>query len=81
MHHAFAITAHKRQGSQFKRVIVPVRKSRVLDLIFVYTAVTRVQMQVILAGNADGIREAVALPRESIWPAGCVRLNACESIL
>lgn len=62
MHHAFAITVHKSQGSQFKRVIVPVRKSRVLDRTFVYTAVTRAQMQVILVGNADAVREAVALP-------------------
>lgn len=62
MHHAYAITVHKSQGSQFKRVIVPVRKSRVLDRTFIYTAVTRAQMQVILVGNANAMREAVALP-------------------
>lgn len=62
MQHAYAITVHKSQGSQFKRVIVPIRKSRVLDRTFVYTAVTRAQVQVILVGNVDAVRAAVALP-------------------
>jgi exodeoxyribonuclease V alpha subunit len=62
MQHAYAITVHKSQGSQFRRVIVPVRKSRLLDRTFIYTAVTRAQVQVILVGNEDAVREAVALP-------------------
>ena len=62
MQHAYAITVHKSQGSQFRRVIVPVRKSRVLDRTFIYTAVTRAQVQVILVGNEDAVKKAVALP-------------------
>ncbi|MOA33391.1 RecBCD enzyme subunit RecD [compost metagenome] len=62
MQHAYAITVHKSQGSQFRRVIVPVRKSRLLDRTFIYTAVTRAQVQVILVGNEDAVREAVARP-------------------
>lgn len=46
MQHAYVITVHKSQGSQFRRVIVPVRKSRLLDRTFIYTAVTRAQVQV-----------------------------------
>jgi len=60
--YAYALTVHKSQGSQFKRVIVPVRKSRVLDRTFVYTAVTRAQVQVILVGDADAARKAIELP-------------------
>lgn len=60
--YAYAITVHKSQGSQFKRVIVPIRKSRVLDRTFVYTAVTRAQVQVILVGDADAARRAIELP-------------------
>lgn len=59
--HAYAITVHKSQGSQFKRVIVPVRKSLVLDRTFVYTATSRAEIQVILVGDIDAVRRAVAL--------------------
>ncbi|WP_330207351.1 AAA family ATPase [Pseudomonas sp. AM14(2022)] len=60
--HAYAITVHKGQGSQFKRVIVPVRKSRVLDRTFIYTATSRAEVQVILVGDIEAVKEAVALP-------------------
>lgn len=62
MQHAYAITVHKSQGSQFRRVIVPVRKSRLLDRTFIYTAITRAQVQVILVGNEDAVRDAIARP-------------------
>lgn len=39
--HAYAISVHKSQGSQFKRVIIPIRDSHFLDQTLVYTAVTR----------------------------------------
>lgn len=61
---AYAITVHKSQGSQFQRVIVPIRKSKVLDRTFVYTAVTRAQRQVIMVGDEQAARAAVeALPK------------------
>lgn len=60
--HAYAITVHKAQGSQFERVIVPIRKSRVLDRTFVYTAITRAQKQVILVGNEAAAGAAVQAP-------------------
>lgn len=60
--HAYAITVHKSQGSQFRRVIIPVMKSKVLDRTFVYTALTRAQVQVIFIGDVDAVKEAVALP-------------------
>ena len=59
---AYSITVHKAQGSQFKRVIIPVRQSRILDRTFVYTAVTRAQVQVILVGDIDAVRDAIRLP-------------------
>ena len=39
----YAITIHKAQGSQFPRIIVPVRHSRLLDRTLLYTAITRAQ--------------------------------------
>ena len=49
--HAYAITVHKSQGSQFKRVVVPIRDSRMLDQALIYTAVTRGVEQVVLVGD------------------------------
>lgn len=59
---AYSITVHKAQGSQFKRVIIPVRKSRNLDRTFVYTAATRAKEQVIFVGDIEAVRNAIRLP-------------------
>ncbi len=59
---AYSITVHKAQGSQFRRVIIPVRKSRILDRTFVYTAATRAQVQVIFVGDLEAVGEAIELP-------------------
>lgn len=59
---AYAITIHKAQGSQFPRIIIPVRKSRLLDRTLLYTAVTRAQRQVILVGDVEAAKAAVESP-------------------
>ena len=56
---AYAITVHKSQGSQFNRVIVPLRRSRLLDLTLLYTAVTRSINQVVLIGDELVARKAL----------------------
>ncbi len=61
---AYAITVHKAQGSQFRRVVVPVFPSRILDRTLVYTAVTRATEQVVLVGDIPAAQAAVeARPR------------------
>jgi exodeoxyribonuclease V alpha subunit len=62
MEHAYAITIHKSQGSQFRRVIIPVFPCRILDRTMLYTAVTRAQEQVILVGDRQAFLRAVAAP-------------------
>ena len=62
LRHAYSITIHKSQGSQFKRVIVPIRTSRLLDQTLIYTAVTRSIEQVVLVGDLDAANEAVRAP-------------------
>ncbi len=57
---AYAITVHKAQGSQFKRVIVPVVKSRLLDRTLIYTALTRGMEQVVFIGDRLAFEGAVA---------------------
>lgn len=60
---SYAITVHKSQGSQFERIIIPIRKSLVLDRTFVYTALTRGQKQVIFVGDETAAKNATeALP-------------------
>lgn len=56
---AYAVTIHKAQGSQFRRVIVPIVPSRLLDRTLVYTAITRAQEQVVLVGDRGAFEAAV----------------------
>jgi exodeoxyribonuclease V alpha subunit len=62
---AYAITIHKAQGSQFKRVVVPVVRSRLLDRTLIYTALTRGMEQVVFIGNRDAFDAAVAAPPQA----------------
>jgi len=62
---AYAITVHKAQGSQFKRVIVPMVRSRLLDRTLIYTALTRGVEQVVFIGNRDAFDAAVTAPPHS----------------
>jgi len=48
-----AITVHKAQGSQFKRLIVPLVRSRLLDRTMIYTALTRGVDQVVFIDDRD----------------------------
>ncbi len=62
----YAVTVHKAQGSQFRRVIVPVSKARNLDRTMLYTAITRATHQVLMVGDrAAASRAARELPHSS----------------
>ncbi len=60
--HSYAITAHKSQGSQFSRVIIPLRDSKLLDNAMIYTAITRAVEQVVIVGNRRAVEAAVKSP-------------------
>jgi len=60
--HGWAISVHKAQGSAFKRVIVPVVPSKLLDRTMLYTAITRAVETVVLVGDPDHINEVIAQP-------------------
>lgn len=59
---AYAVSVHKAQGSQFKRVAVVVSRGRLLDHSLVYTALTRGIEQVVFLGDREAFVEAVASP-------------------
>lgn len=58
---AYAITAHKAQGSEYEAVIVPVFQApeRLLTRNILYTAVTRAKKLLVLVGRAKVIRQMV----------------------
>lgn len=56
---AYAITLHKAQGSQFKRIIVAMTHSRQLDRSWLYTAITRATEHVHIIGTRDMLESAI----------------------
>jgi len=58
----YAITIHKAQGSQWRRVIIALTGNRLLDRTLIYTAITRAESQVIIVGDALAARQAVEAP-------------------
>ncbi len=67
LNHAYSITVHKSQGSQFKRIIVPIRESRLLDQTLIYTAVTRGIEQVVLVGDEQAVSTAIKARASAAW--------------
>ena len=60
--HAYAISVHKAQGSEYPVVIMPVlpQQGRLLQRNLLYTAVSRARSMVVLAGSQEAIRKAVS---------------------
>jgi len=65
LEHAWAITVHKAQGSEYPIVIMPVfEPSRMLATRnLLYTAITRAQKMVILVGNSESVNRMVDTDR------------------
>ncbi|MDQ6693399.1 MAG: ATP-dependent RecD-like DNA helicase [Chloroflexota bacterium] len=59
--HAYAISVHKAQGSEYPCVIMPVlpQAGRLLQRNLLYTAVSRARSLVILTGSMDAIKKGV----------------------
>jgi len=60
---AYALTVHKSQGSQWRRVIVVLNEGPLLDRSFVYTAITRAQKEVTLIGQRSAIERTIKQPK------------------
>ncbi|MDR3225791.1 MAG: AAA family ATPase [Clostridiales Family XIII bacterium] len=59
--HAYAITVHKSQGSEFPAVIIPVYAAAPMLMTrnLIYTAVTRGKKLVVLIGSMDRMRQMI----------------------
>lgn len=55
----YAITLHKAQGSQFPRIVVAVQKSRISDRAWLYTAVTRAELEIHIVGQTENFSAIV----------------------
>lgn len=60
--HAYCISIHKSQGSEFPNVILPVAYSytRMLKKNLLYTAITRSKRTLIICGEADAFAKGIA---------------------
>jgi exodeoxyribonuclease V alpha subunit len=73
--HAYAISIHKAQGSEFPAVVVPLLTSHymMLERNLLYTAVTRAQRLVVLVGSPRALAMAVRNQRSSARFSGLAR--------
>lgn len=61
LEHAFAITVHKSQGSEYPAVVVPLYSGppRLMSRNLIYTAVTRAKQMVVIVGNLALINKMI----------------------
>ena len=72
LEHAYAITVHKSQGSEYPIVIVPMYSAppMLLTRNLLYTAVTRAQKMVIFVGRQEVVAQMVGNNRQSMRYTG-----------
>ncbi|MEA2572918.1 MAG: exodeoxyribonuclease alpha subunit [Chloroflexia bacterium] len=73
--HAYAISVHKAQGSEYPAVIMPVlpQQGRMLQRNLMYTAVSRARNLVVLAGSPDAVKRAVQNTTSTLRYSGLVQ--------
>ena len=61
LEHAFAITVHKSQGSEYPAVVIPILSGppKLFNRNLLYTAVTRARRMVVIVGNLNKINEMI----------------------
>ena len=62
--HAYAITIHRSQGSEYPAVIIPLTTSSwmMLQRNLLYTGVTRAKQLIVLVGSRRALAQAVRTP-------------------
>lgn len=77
--HAYAISVHKAQGSEYPAVVMPIlpQHGRLLQRNLLYTAVSRARNLVVLAGSPDAVKRAVQNNTSTLRYTGLIgRLKA-----
>lgn len=67
LEHAYAITVHKSQGSEYPAVVMPIftAPQRLLTRSMLYTAVTRAKKLLVIAGREDVVARMVETNRKN----------------
>lgn len=81
--HAYAVTVHKSQGSEYQTVILPAYAAppMLLTRNLLYTAVTRASVRVIIVGREDIVETMVRNNRQSMRYTGLVhRIRGTEGV-
>ncbi len=63
--HAYAVTVHKSQGSEFDVAIIPIKPSKILDKSMLYTALTRAKKLAMVVGDMATVNDAIAVGNAS----------------
>ena len=81
LEHAYAITVHKSQGSEYPIVIIPAYRApeMLLTRNMLYTAVTRAQNMVIIVGDTKIISTMVENDRQMLRYTGLSHLFGGEN--
>ena len=63
--HAYAITIHRSQGSEYPVVVIPLTTSSwmVLQRNLLYTGITRAKQLIVLVGSRRALAQAIRTPR------------------
>ena len=61
LEHAFAVTIHKSQGSEYPAVVVPLLTGtkKLLNRNLLYTAITRAKRMVVIVGNIALVNQMI----------------------
>ncbi len=78
LEHAYAITVHKSQGSEYPYVVIPVYNcgDRLMTRNLLYTAVTRAQEMVVLVGYREVVHRMVRNNRQTKRYTGLAEILA-----
>lgn len=77
LQHAYAITCHQAQGSEFDCVIIALEKSQLIERSWLYTATTRARRKVIFVGDLVLIQSAIDSGNSA--DRRCVGINFAEN--
>ncbi len=64
--HAYAISIHKSQGSEFKVIILPISResSNMLNKKLIYTAITRAKDKLVVIGDMDCFKDSIFIEQK-----------------
>ena len=74
LRYAYALTVHKSQGSQYRKVFIVIlpRDSFQLDRSLIYTAITRAQEECVIVGSFESMASGIHNVRKKITAMQCI---------